>query len=221
VLVATATTAARQTVGTFGNDSDYSLGAADSTKVNVYVMHDPADQPLAVQAADSPLGPSAGHPSQAKRSHMNIGMQSQMERRGKPRRRSRAGQRVGHPEPTGNVVTGGDLGLTMVGGGEDITTHSLKSQSIIRRNGLVLEHVMRQRGQQLAENQVLADLHRELRNIEKREGTYSYKGATRMPGQQSEAKQVDNKYLLVQVRRSALGGEPEVTGQQQSNDGRR
>ena len=91
----------------------------------------------------------------------------------------------------------GPVGFSVLRGGEDHTTQALKNQSVIRRNGLMLEHVMRQRGQQSAETQVLAELYEELRNIEKREGTYSYKGATRMPGQRGEPKQEENKYLLV------------------------
>ena len=78
--------------------------------------------------------------------------------------------------------------VQLLKGGEDQTTQALKNQSVIRRNGLMLEHIMRQRGQQDAENQVLAELYTELRNIEKREGIYSYKGNTRIAGQTGEGK---------------------------------
>lgn len=100
----------------------------------------------------------------------------------------------------GSKIRSGDLGsagFSVLRGGEDHTTQALKNQSVIRRNGLMLEHIMRQRGQQNAESRVLAELYEELRNIEKREGTYSYKGATLMPGQRGEPKQEDEKYLLV------------------------
>lgn len=47
------------------------------------------------------------------------------------------------------------------------STRALKQESNIRRNKLTLEHIMHERGKLVAEDRVLADLHRELRNIEK------------------------------------------------------
>lgn len=49
------------------------------------------------------------------------------------------------------------------------STAGLKTESMIRRNNLTLEHVMHERGKQVAEDKVLAELHRELRHLESRE----------------------------------------------------
>lgn len=173
---------------------DYSTGPIEVGD-NAYLMHDPMDQPLAAQGTQP----------------LESGVRGSQLAKGQNTLRKSVGKRDAR-RPwqdtsktfgllTGHATSGEQLGLSMVGGGEDYTTQALKNQSIIRRNGLMLEHIMRQRGQQSAENQVLADLHQELRNIEKREGTYSYKGSTLMPGQRSEVKPAENKYLLVQVRR--------------------
>lgn len=176
------------------NDSkDYSVGPVDVGE-NAYLMHDPMDQPLATQGPQ-PLDAGV-------RASASKGQNTQRKSVGKRDTRRPwhdSGKTFGRL--AGHTTSGEQLGLSMVGGGEDFTTQALKNQSVIRRNGLMLEHIMRQRGQQSAENQVLADLHQELRNIEKREGTYSYKGSTLMPGQRSEVKPAENKYLLVQVRR--------------------
>lgn len=194
----TAVTAVRHTITNLNESEDYSVGPVDSQR-NVYVMHDPVDQPFGFQGAQQ-LQESSVRAANSLKSRPAL--QPAVEKRD-PRRQLQDQKRSsGHRG--GNAVSGEQLGLLTVGGGEDVTTQALKTQSRIRRNGLMLEHIMRQRGQQSAENQVLADLHQELRNIEKREGTYSYKGATLMPGQRSEAKPPENKYLLVQVRRHVV-----------------
>lgn len=48
-------------------------------------------------------------------------------------------------------------------------TEQLKAESMIRRNKLTLEHIMHERGKNVAEAEVLADLHRQLRNLERKE----------------------------------------------------
>ena len=46
------------------------------------------------------------------------------------------------------------------------STHALKTESMIRRNKLTLEHIMHNRGKDQADAQLLTRLHQELRNIE-------------------------------------------------------
>ena len=48
-------------------------------------------------------------------------------------------------------------------------TRALKKESMMRRNKLTLEHIMHERGKHVAEDKVLAQLHEDLRNAEKRE----------------------------------------------------
>jgi len=52
-------------------------------------------------------------------------------------------------------------------GGVRDSTKALKEESMIRRNKLTLEHIMHQRGKVEAEDRIFADLHQELRNLEK------------------------------------------------------
>ena len=49
------------------------------------------------------------------------------------------------------------------------STAALKTESVIRRNRLTLEHVMHERGRHVAEDRALVELHRELRNLEQKE----------------------------------------------------
>lgn len=50
-------------------------------------------------------------------------------------------------------------------------TQGLKTESMIRRNKLTLEHIMAERGKHVAEDKVIAQLHRELRDLEAKEKT--------------------------------------------------
>lgn len=77
----------------------------------------------------------------------------------------------------------------------------MKKQSVIRRNGLVLEHIMRQRGEREAEMRVCALLHEKLRDHEKKKGTFSYQGTTKLAGNQYYQEAKDDKVLLVQLRK--------------------
>lgn len=48
----------------------------------------------------------------------------------------------------------------------DQTASALQKESMMRRNKLTLEHIMHERGKNEAEDQLLAKLHVELRNLE-------------------------------------------------------
>jgi len=51
----------------------------------------------------------------------------------------------------------------------DHSANALQKESMMRRNKLTLEHIMHERGKNVAEDQLLAKLHVELRNLESRE----------------------------------------------------
>ncbi len=57
---------------------------------------------------------------------------------------------------------------------------------MIKKNGLMLECIMRDRGQQQAENNITTQLFQQLRDIQKKEGTYKYQGSTLLPGSKTE-----------------------------------
>ena len=56
---------------------------------------------------------------------------------------------------------------------------------MIRRNKLTLEHVMHERGKQVAEARMLAGLHEELRNLERQAKPKEIITVTRGAGQSS------------------------------------
>ena len=57
---------------------------------------------------------------------------------------------------------------------------------MIKKNGLVLECIMRDRGKQQVENNITTELFKQLRQIQKKEGTYKYQGTTLLPGSKAE-----------------------------------
>ena len=48
------------------------------------------------------------------------------------------------------------------------STNGLKKESMMKRNRLTLEHIMHERGKNTAEDFACANLHKELRELEKR-----------------------------------------------------